>query len=214
MDIIGLVGFAGCGKDTTADILEDYGYKRVSFADTLKDVLASMFSWDRVLLEGKSPESRLWRETTDDWWNERLKWEEKYGFPFTPRVALQYFATDIIRKYFSDDFWIASLERKLDGLSNSKIVVTDCRFKNEMDMIKSKNGLLIRIKRGEDPSWFNSISVINQHNWSKESSNRLEFPDIGKHESEYSWIGYDFDYEIENNSLDSLKKQIEKIKGM
>ena len=67
--IIGIAGFQGSGKDTIADYLQNiYGFKRDSFASTLKDAVAAVFGWNRELLEGRTTESRQWRETVDPWW--------------------------------------------------------------------------------------------------------------------------------------------------
>jgi hypothetical protein len=69
--IIGLCGAQGSGKDTVANILiSEYGFVKLTFASTLKDVVAILFSWPRDLLEGLTEESRLWRETVDDFWSE------------------------------------------------------------------------------------------------------------------------------------------------
>lgn len=107
--IIGFVGLIGSGKDTCADILvSEGGFKRVSFATTLKDAVSAVFGWDREALEGNTEESRAWREEVDEWWAEKL------GMPkLTPRWVLQYWGTDVLRKGFHDDIWIASLESKL-----------------------------------------------------------------------------------------------------
>lgn len=57
--LIGVVGFAGSGKGTVADILvRDHGFKKLSFADALKDAVATIFGWERHLLEGDTDESR------------------------------------------------------------------------------------------------------------------------------------------------------------
>ena len=51
--IIGMCGLIGTGKDTVADILvNNYNFIKVSFADKLKDGVATVFSWDREMLEG------------------------------------------------------------------------------------------------------------------------------------------------------------------
>ena len=61
--IIGVCGLIGGGKGTVGDILvEQYDFKKLSFADKLKDAVAEMFDWDRALLEGITDESRNWRE--------------------------------------------------------------------------------------------------------------------------------------------------------
>jgi hypothetical protein len=103
--IIGIVGFIGSGKDTVADYLVNFhGYKRESFANSLKDAVSQVFGWDRELLEGRTKESRDWRETRDEWWSKRLKRD------ITPRWVLQYWGTEVVRKGFHDDMWVASLE--------------------------------------------------------------------------------------------------------
>ena len=64
--IIGICGLIGSGKGTVADFLvEQQGFKKLSFADKLKDGVASVFGWDREMLEGNNPDSRAWREKVD-----------------------------------------------------------------------------------------------------------------------------------------------------
>ena len=131
--IIGVCGFIGSGKDTIADYLVNvHGFRRESFANTLKDAVAAVFGWDRVLLEGRTKEAREWREQVDPWWAERLNIPK-----LTPRWVLQYWGTEVCRKGFNDDIWIASLENKLRN-SKDNIVISDCRFPNEIASIFSK----------------------------------------------------------------------------
>ena len=93
--IIGVCGFIGSGKNTVAEYLvEKHKFVPVSFAHVLKDACASLFGWDREMLEGKTEESRVQREQVDEFWAERLQ------IPcFTPRYALQYIGTDILRDH-------------------------------------------------------------------------------------------------------------------
>jgi dephospho-CoA kinase len=60
--IVGICGFAGSGKDTIAKVFEEHGFRIMSFADILKDVVSLMYGLDRDLLSGKTTESRVWRE--------------------------------------------------------------------------------------------------------------------------------------------------------
>ena len=72
--LIGLVGLIGSGKDTVAErLVSHHGYKRDSFAKSLKDATASIFGWNREMLEGKTDSSRHWREQPDKFWSEKLK---------------------------------------------------------------------------------------------------------------------------------------------
>ena len=73
--IIGICGLIGSGKGTVADVLVDQGFKKVSFADRLKDGVSTIFGWDRAMLEGDTDESRQWREQRDDFWSAETKWK-------------------------------------------------------------------------------------------------------------------------------------------
>ena len=125
--IIGVCGFIGSGKDTVADYLVNFHeFRRESFASTLKDAVASVFGWDRTMLEGRTAQAREWREQVDPWWAARLDMPT-----LTPRWVLQYWGTEVCRKSFHDDIWIASLENKLRN-SQDHVVISDCRFPNEI----------------------------------------------------------------------------------
>ena len=141
--IIGGCGFIGSGKDTVADYLVNFHeFRRESFADTLKDAVASVFGWDRTLLEGRTKESREWREEVDPWWAERL------GMPtLTPSWVLQYWGTEVCRKSFHDDIWIDSLENKIRN-SKDDIIVSVVRFPNEVKAIQNHNGKMIWVQHG------------------------------------------------------------------
>lgn len=202
--IIGVLGFIGSGKGTVGEILnKEYNFTPISFAAHLKDVASVLFGWDRKLLEGDTKESRDFRETPDNFWSKKI------GDHFTPRLALQLLGTQSARNVFHEDFWIFALENKLNAIGENKnVVVTDVRFKNELDWLKSKNGKTLVIKRGEDPEWYRI--AIEANNGSKEAEKyMLEKSNI--HESEWRWVGYATDYIIRNDeSLDVLKKNLEK----
>jgi hypothetical protein len=204
--IIGICGLIGAGKDTAADYLvNDHEFRRESFANTLKDAVAQVFGWDRTLLEGRTKEARAWREEVDTWWAERLNMPN-----LTPRLMLQLWGTEVCRKGFHDDIWIASLENKLRR-SRDDIVISDCRFPNEIKAIKQQNGLVIRVVRGPEPDWYNAAVSANQgpNGNSTWSISRQRLLKLGIHASETSWIGTNFDAVIDNNgTLDHLYSQL------
>jgi hypothetical protein len=141
--IIGICGFISSGKDTVADYLVNYHeFRRVSFAGALKDAISCVFGWDRNMLEGRTKTSREWREHPDLWWSQRL------GQNITPRGVLQQWGTEVCRAAFHDDIWIASLENQL-RTSVDNVVISDCRFPNEIEnMISDLYQIItIRIKR-------------------------------------------------------------------
>jgi hypothetical protein len=205
--IIGICGFIGSGKDTIADYLVNlHGFRRESFANSLKDAVSQVFGWDRTMLEGRTKQAREWREQKDAWWSERL------GMDITPRWVLQYWGTDVLRKGFHDDIWIASLENKLRN-SRDDIVISDCRFPNEIKSIKRSGGMVVRVIRGPEPEWYdhavNYNAGPNYVGWSigKESLVRLKV-----HASEYSWVGTEFDAVLDNNgTLDHLYQQVKHL---
>jgi hypothetical protein len=205
--IIGICGLIGSGKDTIADYLQNiHQFRRESFAHTLKDAVSAVFGWDRELLEGRTKESRAWREQVDAWWADRLNMPD-----LTPRWVLQYWGTEVARRAFHDDIWIAALENKLRK-TRDDIVISDCRFPNEIQAIKDAGGLVIRVVRGPEPNWYALAEVVNRGptrntEWSL-SKSRLETHNV--HASETAWIGTEFDAVLDNNQegLDNLYKQV------
>jgi hypothetical protein len=197
--IIGITGFISSGKDTAANyFVAQHGFKRDSFAGALKDAVAAVFGWDRELLEGLTPEARIWREQVDPWWAKRLNMPE-----LTPRWVLQYWGTDVCRRAFHDDTWIAALENRLRQ-RNAHTVISDVRFPNEIQAIRNAGGIILWIKRGLLPEWYGCALRENttheDEQWLLEDAHQLmpqRYPRI--HQSEWAWVGSVFDYEIENN---------------
>jgi hypothetical protein len=207
--IIGVCGLIGSGKDTIADYLVNiHQFRRESFASTLKDAVSQVFGWDREMLEGRTKKSREWREQVDPWWAERLNIPH-----LTPRWILQYWGTDVCRKGFHDDIWIASLENKLNKI-NDDVVISDCRFPNEITALRNQGGLVIRVKRGPEPEWFEHAVNYNAGSgrigW---AIGRAYLERAGVHASEYSWAGVEFDAVIDNDQdgLDNLYKQVKNL---
>jgi hypothetical protein len=197
--IIGICGFIGSGKDTVADYLVNFHeFRRESFASTLKDAVANVFGWDRTMLEGRTKEAREWREQVDPWWAERLAMPT-----LTPRWVLQYWGTEVCRKSFHDDIWIASLENKIRN-SKDHVVISDCRFPNEISAIKNAGGTIVWVQRGDLPTWYEHAVEANK------GSNLAinEMKRLGIHASEWAWLGSKFDRVIDNNgTIDQLYQQ-------
>jgi len=206
--IIGICGFIGSGKDTVADYLVNlHHFRRESFANTLKDAVSAVFGWDRTMLEGRTKQAREWREQQDNWWTNRL------GIVVTPRWVLQNWGTEVCRNGFHDDIWIASLENKLRN-SRDDVVISDCRFPNEIAAIKQSGGIVVRVVRGPEPEWYDAAVSRNRgpdgnSTWAL-SGRKLE--QLGVHDSETAWVGTKFDVVLDNNgTLDDLYQQVKNL---
>lgn len=196
--IIGLVGFIGSGKGTVGDILEQQGFVKDSFAKPLKDACSVIFGWPRELLEGDTALSRKWREEPDAFWS------EKFGKEFSPRLALQLMGTEAGRNVFHKDVWVISLLNRAKG---KDVVVTDVRFQNEIKYIQDNGGLIIRVKRGDEPKWYNDLLTMKTT-----VKRQLFMQEVGIHQSEWDWIGSDFDYVIENDgTINDLGNKVNEV---
>jgi len=207
--IIGICGFIGSGKDTVADYLTNlHEFRRESFANSLKDSVAHVFGWDRTMLEGRTKQAREWREQLDVWWADRLNMPE-----LTPRWVLQHWGTEVCRQGFHNDIWIASLENKLRN-SQDDIVISDCRFPNEIAAIKRANGLVVRVVRGPEPKWYDDAMAVNHGEFGnmKWTTSKSRLAKLKIHASETAWVGTEFDVILDNNgSLDDLYAQVQQL---
>ena len=183
--LIGIVGLIGSGKDTVAErLVEKHGFIKDSFAKSLKDAVSSMFNWDRKMLEGNTKESREWREQPDKFWSEKM------GKEVTPRLILQQFGTEVMRGQMYDGIWVDSVIGRYKG---ENTVISDTRFINEIKTIKAHGGIVVLVKREEIPT-------------------REEMQKQGAHQSEWDWMGSNFDYIIENNSsIEGLNANVDQI---
>lgn len=127
--IVAFTGPAGCGKSTAASVFPDA--TRFSFARPLKDILESVgvprdCLYDPVLKE--QPCEILGGKT--------------------PRQVLQMLGTNFFREQIRKDFWIRVAERKLtDLIPQGPVLIDDCRFDNEAQLVRDLGGTVIEIVR-------------------------------------------------------------------
>lgn len=135
---IGLSGWAKSGKDTFASyLIEKYGYKRLSFADPMREALLRLNP--SIPYMGLDVGIKLATAVRLMGW-ESVKRE-------TPEVRdlLQRFGTEVGREMFGENFWVDLAISKIQP--GDKIVFSDVRYKNEADAIRSIGGLIIRVNR-------------------------------------------------------------------
>lgn len=211
MTLVGIIGFAGSGKDTIADFfVNDKNFIKDSFARTLKDAASVLFGWDRDMLDGTTSDSRKWREIPDPYWSTQMDKKE-----FTPRLALQLLGTEAIRETFFQDFWVSTVIKRYLENGKPNTVITDCRFPNEINAIRQNGGKIIHVARDNYPEWFPLLERINQKRNSDMDMVKFQTMLLNKelpHSSEYAWIGHEYDVFLDNSgSLEDLNNQIHNI---
>jgi hypothetical protein len=133
---IGLSGWAKSGKDTIANYLvENHGYRRVSFADPMREAL--------IRLDPKIP--FYGADISLSTAVRLIGWEDLKRENPDVRELLQRFGTEVGRDMFGQNFWVdLALSRIQPG---EKIVFADVRFKNEAEAIQSLGGVVVRVNR-------------------------------------------------------------------
>lgn len=134
MYIVGLTGPARCGKDTVGDLLiENYGFVKLSFAAPIKAMV-------RTLLGMSEAELELQKDLTIA------------DLGVSPRRLMQTLGTEWGRD-ISPTFWVDILIRGLGEIQAKGdplvrgIVITDCRFNNEAQIIRKLQGEIWHITR-------------------------------------------------------------------
>ena len=158
-------------------LVDHYGYEEMSFARPLKEAAKGFFGLTDnhvYTQEGKAQEVvlghiQLWaglkemfgftdKDIVDNTYFDVFdasvfeiseifvkRGSTKFRRKMKVREILQILGTEVGRGVFGDDFWVKSLGLRLQD--TSAIVISDCRFPNEADFIRSKGGLVIGIDR-------------------------------------------------------------------
>lgn len=123
-NIIGLAGPAGSGKDTVAEMIQRmYGYKRIAFAHTLKNMLA---------IAGMPEPEREFKEALLP------------GLPFSWRQAAQTLGTEWGRS-LDPDLWVKLTMMNMEKHPGN-YVISDVRFPNEVKAIHAQGGVVVHIR--------------------------------------------------------------------
>lgn len=123
--LIGISGVINAGKDTVANLIlakRPDELRRYSFATPLKRGACAMFGWQLSDIE-----DRTFKEAVDPRWG------------FSPRKAMQLLGTEYGRVLLRDDIWVhAAKNFHADSLELHRgTMITDVRFENEADWIRS-----------------------------------------------------------------------------
>lgn len=185
--IIGLTGRKQAGKDTTAlSLIEQNGFKRLAFADAVKDIVQILNPIINVSIneDGEAEALHVVDALATGMNLDEIK--ETYQLYRNFMTAL---ATDSVRKY-DPEFWIKIVLNQLDD-PNGRYVITDVRFPNEAFALRG---------RADD-----SVQL-----WHVQSDRAEASPAV--HESEM-WAGnLNEDETLHNNgTLEELQLQIDAL---
>lgn len=154
MTVIGFTGFAQSGKDTAASFLTNEGFKRLAFADALRD---SVYNLNPMVTWCPGAEVERVKDIVD-----REGWDvAKVEYPEI-RSLLQRMGTEVGRDLFGENFWV---DRVISQITDNTIiqrnmanhvvfphvrgdyVITDVRFPNEAAAVREIGGKVFRIVR-------------------------------------------------------------------
>lgn len=142
--LVGILGYAGSGKDEVGKVLVDeLGFNRVAFADKVRAMARGIDPYVRVNRKWWFPKFvRLSTIIPDE--DTSAAWAEVKQIPDVRRL-LQRLGTEGGREVLYDDVWV---DAALNGLNEDHDwIITDVRFPNEFDAIRSRGGMLVRVRR-------------------------------------------------------------------
>ena len=81
-----------------------------------------------------------------------FSYEEKENPKFglcgkTPRHIMQTLGTEWGRKLIGDDIWLEVMLNRIRTTRSKTIIIDDCRFENEADLVHSLGGVVVQIER-------------------------------------------------------------------
>lgn len=189
--IIAFSGRKQAGKTVCCDFMRGLllgnGYSNVAiynFADPLKeDICMNMFGLSYLQCYGEDVDKN---ELVDAYWD---------GQQLSARDLMQLIGTDLFRK-LNNNVWVNALVNKIKKSDHEVVIVSDCRFPNEVQAIKDNNGLVFRLNRNPYKSTHISESILD--------------PDV------YDWTNFSAVIDNENMSVreqfDALKQLILQFK--
>jgi len=140
--IIAFSGYARSGKDAAAEALTGLGFRRLAFADKLREFVYAI----NPKVDSNGMITYL-RDVIDTYgWDgyKETKWADDI------RRILQVVGTEGGRKVIGENVWV---DATLNNLEDGKYVFSDVRFPNEADAIRNMGGYVVRIIRpGIEPA--------------------------------------------------------------
>lgn len=140
MALIVISGKARSGKDTLGEALKQKfteNYFTMAYANELKRKCGVDFDLSKEQLFGDLKEVQDERYPKED------------GSCWTPREILQHMGTEAYRAV-EDGFWVRQLFKYIERNYLENVIITDGRFPDEINAVKDRGGIHIRICRDEE----------------------------------------------------------------
>ena len=163
MLVIGLGNKARQGKNCVANYMQelDPSVQIYSFADELK--LYCKAHHEELLPQWEAAYSNVPINFPKD--------DPIYGYT----QILQWYGTDVARKQ-NPNVWVEALDKRLETEKPQIAVISDVRFRNEAEYVKSKGGYLVQVIRlnkdgsqyldpGRDPNHISETALDDYEGW-------------------------------------------------
>lgn len=166
--IIGILGQKRCGKDTVCDYLvNNFNFKKVAFADKIKEVASILFDLSEEELNGNKKEDIL-----NDYNISPREFYQKFGTEIMQNDIYKYLPK-LEKKIPKKLFWTVSTFNKIKKLQSEghdNFCISDVRFKHEVDYIIKNGGIIIKIIRKQ--------SIVDDKHKSECEINKIESNNI------------------------------------
>lgn len=137
--LIGLTGYAGCGKDSVRALLEEHGYHGFAFADPIRMMLHELLTSSGI--------------STDYMRQRSLKEAVIPALGVSYRHLAQSLGTEWGR-CLASDFWLRLADAYMESVRTGAAhiaprgcVVSDVRFENEATWVRAHGGVVWRVDR-------------------------------------------------------------------
>lgn len=204
-NIIGLCGRMGSGKGTISQVISEYGYEELCFAEPLKTLISDLLSIPRKDIDSYKTVVKEYKFLTMDC----LFISEQTNIPLnivkekllnktftTIRELYQIIGTDLIRGY-NKDWHVNKIKEIILSNPNTNYVLNDVRFLNERAMIEELGGSCWFIVRP-------NLTNVSNH-VSETSLNWQDFDNIVINDKSEEYLAFNWRIFMENGYEESLK---------
>lgn len=143
MRLVAISGKRRSGKSTLGDILRDeYGYHPISLAEPLKHMAQTHFGLTRGQTDG------IFKEQPTQYRDLSLPGRGRFLTPRDIMINMGQFYRSI-----DPDFWLKKLFNQIEHVPQAQMqtyVVTDVRFRNELEWMKRHKAIAVRLERSEE----------------------------------------------------------------